>query len=302
MSLPRAVVPGRAYMITRRCSERRFFLRPDDETTNAFVYCLAVAAEKYGIKVIFTTAMSNHHHTGVVDVDGRLPDFLAHFHKLLAKHQNALRGRWEAMWAPEQTSAVELVQPEDIFQKMVYAFVNPVADHLVEKVHHWPGVSSLHATRADKPLTANRPKVFFRPDGAMPPTVSLSLFLPPDLIADSRAAFLARLEEQISAAEQSAARERKDTGRAVVGSAVVRAQHWNESPDSREPRRVLDPRIACKNTWRRIEALARNKVWLEAYRRAREAFLAGTTLIAFPLGTYWLRRYAGVTCDAVADS
>ena len=84
MSLPRAVVPGRTYMITRRCSERRFFLRPDRETNNAFVYCLAVAAHKYGVKVIFTATMSNHHHTGVLDADGRLPDFLAHFHKLIA--------------------------------------------------------------------------------------------------------------------------------------------------------------------------------------------------------------------------
>ena len=286
-------------MITRRCSERRFFLRPDDETTNAFIYCLAVAAEKYGIKVVFTTAMSNHHHTGVVDVDGNLPDFLAHFHKLLAKHQNALRGRWEAMWAPEQTSAVELVQPEDIFEKMVYAFVNPVADHLVEKVHHWPGVSSLHATRTNKPLTAHRPKAFFRPDGDMPPAVSVPLVMPPDLIAESRAAFLTRLDERIAAAEQQAARERKETGRAIVGRAAVRAQHWNDSPDSREPRRVLDPRVACKNAWRRIEALARNKVWLEAYRRAREAFLAAATATVFPVGTYWLRRYAGVPCETV---
>src|SRR3954463_8911379 len=160
MSLPRAVVPGRTYMVTRRCSERRFFLRPDPETNNAFIYCLAVAAQKYGVRVIFTCAMSNHHHTGIVDVAGTLPDFLAHFHKLLAKHQNALRGRWEAMWASEQTSAVELVESEDVFEKMVYALANPVAAHLVEKAHHWPGVSSLAATIANRPLIANRPKTF----------------------------------------------------------------------------------------------------------------------------------------------
>ena len=29
MSLLREVIPGRTYMVTRRCSERRFFLRPD---------------------------------------------------------------------------------------------------------------------------------------------------------------------------------------------------------------------------------------------------------------------------------
>lgn len=76
MSIPRAVVPGRVYMLTRRCSERRFFLRPDAETNTAFVYCLALAAEVHQVEVIFTAAMSNHHHTGIVDVHGRLPDFL----------------------------------------------------------------------------------------------------------------------------------------------------------------------------------------------------------------------------------
>jgi hypothetical protein len=38
MTLPRQVVPGRDYMLTRRCSERRFFLRPADNTNNAFIY------------------------------------------------------------------------------------------------------------------------------------------------------------------------------------------------------------------------------------------------------------------------
>jgi REP-associated tyrosine transposase len=300
MSLPRAVVPGRSYMITRRCSERRFFLRPDPETNNAFVYCLALAAEKYGVKVIFTVTMSNHHHTGIVDVEGKLPDFLAHFHKLVAKHQNALRGRWEAMWATEQTSAVELTEPEDIFEKMVYALVNPVADHLVEKVEDWPGVSSLASSLSGKPLVAKRPGTFFRPDGDTPPSISLSFFVPPGLSLGSYPPFIERLAERVRAAEKTAAAERQKTGERVVGRTAVRAQSWNDSPQSREPRRGLDPRVACKNTWRRVEALARNKIWLESYRRARAAFVAGVEA-AFPAGTFWLRRYAGVTCDPCAE-
>ena len=44
MTLPRQVVPGRDYMIMRRCSERRYLLRPDEDTNNAFVYCLVLAA------------------------------------------------------------------------------------------------------------------------------------------------------------------------------------------------------------------------------------------------------------------
>src|ERR1700759_3787741 len=46
MSLPRQVIPGRFYMITRRCTQRQFLLRPDEQTNNAFLYCLAEAAQR----------------------------------------------------------------------------------------------------------------------------------------------------------------------------------------------------------------------------------------------------------------
>ena len=61
--------------------------------------------------VLAFLAHSNHHHTVVVDTCGRMPEFLELFHKLVAKHQNALRGRWENFWASEATSVVELVGP-----------------------------------------------------------------------------------------------------------------------------------------------------------------------------------------------
>jgi len=35
MTLPRQVVPGCDYTISRRCSERRYFLHPNKETNDA---------------------------------------------------------------------------------------------------------------------------------------------------------------------------------------------------------------------------------------------------------------------------
>jgi hypothetical protein len=288
------------YMITRRCSERRFFMRPDAETNNAFIYCLALAAQKHGVKVIFTATMSNHHHTGIVDADGRSPDFLAYFHRLFAKHQNALRGRWEAFWATEQTSAVELVEANDVLEKMVYALTNAVKGHIVDRVHHWPGVNVLPAIVAEKPLTATRPKRFFRPDGDLPERVTLVFCRPAVLEYLSHAAFVAELEARIAAVESQVARERAQTGKRVVGRRAVLTQRWNDSPSSLEPRRRLDPRVACKNTWRRIETLRRNKAWLAAYRKARAAFLEGAKA-CFPNGTFWLKRFARVSCEPLAS-
>src|SRR5512142_2142414 len=133
MSLPRAVIPGRRYLVTRRCSERRFLLRPDRETNNAFVYCMALAARKSRVSIVCVGTTSNHYHAVVLDNQGRLPEFLEQFHKLVAKHQNCLRGRWEAFWASEPTSIVQLVNPEDVLAKTAYAIANPAAAHLVDK-------------------------------------------------------------------------------------------------------------------------------------------------------------------------
>jgi multisubunit Na+/H+ antiporter MnhG subunit len=54
----------------------------------------------------------------------------------------------------------ELVRPEDVLGKMVYAIANPVSSHLVDKVHHWPGVESLTAIDHDLPLVATKPLRF----------------------------------------------------------------------------------------------------------------------------------------------
>jgi len=296
MSIPRQVLPGQTYMITRRCTQRQFLMRPDAETNNAFVYCLAVAAARHGIHVLFTIAMSNHHHTGIYDPDGTYPAFLEHFHKLFAKSQNALRGRWENFWSSEQTSVVRLVDPNDAIEKMTYALTNPVKDRLVERAHHWPGVSSLDPTVHGKPLVARRPRHFFRDDGYMPEVASLTLRRPPGHEHMDAAAFASLVTERIRHAEELFGAERRRSGAAVLGRRAVLAQRWSERPRDREPRRQLNPRVAARSKWHRIEALLRNRAFVDAYLTARARFIEGVRDILFPAGTYWLRRFARATC------
>jgi putative transposase len=296
MSVPRAVLPGRCYMITRRCSERRLFMRPDPDTNNAFVYCLAYAAERTGVRIIFYLAMSNHYHAGVLDTDGRLPRFLEYFHRLFAKHQNVLRGRWENFWATEQTSVVELVEPEDVVEKMIYALGNPVKDDLVETSREWPGASSLAAQMSDEPIRAFRPRRFFSADGPMPDEMTIRLARPPGLESMSAVAFREWIAERLKQWETDAADRRARGGKRVLGPEAVVKQPWWGHPSTREPRRRLNPKVACRNVWARIEALARNKAFIAAYRCARERLLAGLEA-KLPVGTYWLRVYAGLPCE-----
>jgi hypothetical protein len=119
MSLPRPVYPGTTSMVTRRCTQRQYLLRPDRETNNAVIYCLAVAAQRCNIDVILFTQMSNHIHHALYDRLGNAPAFYEHFHKLLAKCMNALRGRWENFFASEQVCVVRMDTREELIRRLV---------------------------------------------------------------------------------------------------------------------------------------------------------------------------------------
>lgn len=247
MTLPREVIPGRFYMVTRRCTQRQLLLRPDKETNNAFLYCLAEAAQRFDIEVILPCAMSNHHHTVVFDRHGRLPAFNEHFHKLFARCQNALRGRWENLWASEQISVIRLVNIADVLSKLVYAAANPVEARLVERVYQWPGVNGLSALLNQDSMHATRPPHFFSTDGKMPSSVTLRLTLPPELGDPDQ--FLAALRKGVEACEESVFAERMRTGAPILGRRAVLRQSWRAYPTTREPRRQLRPKIACRNQW-----------------------------------------------------
>ncbi len=290
MTAPRLVTPGQTYLLTRRCSERRFFLRPDRRTSGIFLYCLAEAAERFGLRVVAWLAMSNHYHAVVEDPRGVLPDFLCHFHKLSARALNARWGRWENLWAAEPACAVRLVEPADVLDKVVYALANPVADQLVEQAIDWPGASSFAALDG-RQLELERPRGFFRPDGVMPERVALSAVAPSNW-PGGHAAWAAAVRESVRAAEDRARSARALSGARVVGRRAIRDASHRDRPSTAEPRRNLRPHLACANIPRRVAELGALRAFRIAYHRARERFVAGLAAL-FPPGTWKMVRELG---------
>jgi hypothetical protein len=284
-------------MITRRCSERRFFLRPDEDTNNAFIYCLALAAMRSNVQVTFSVAMSNHHHTGIHDSDGNFPIFTEHFHGLLARCQNAHLGRFENFWSSEPTSVVHLVEPNDILDKMTYALTNPTAADLVDSVEEWPGVTTLPATLSGGHITATRPKHFFRDDGQMPEVVSLPIARPCSFENLGQEEWANLVTERVRAQEADHRQRRATKGITVLGHAGVLRQDPFDCPSSHAPRFQMSPQVAAKNKWARIEALKRNRSFIARYRDAFLGHVAGLANIVFPFGTYWMRKFGKVACE-----
>jgi putative transposase len=285
-------------MITRRCTQRQFLMRPDAETNNAFIYCLAEAASRFGIDILFTIANTNHHHTGIYDRDGNFPAFLERFHRLFAVSQNSLRGRWENFWSPEQTSVVRLEDGDAVLDKMTYALTNPVKDDLVEKAAEWPGVTAFGAIVSGQSLMASRPRHFFRRDGEMPASVSLTFARPFAFESLSDQEFADLVLQNVKRVEEASALDRKGRGVKVLGRQGVLNQDWRACPASIEQKGQLKPTIATKNKWRRQEALQRNNTFCDQYANSRGRFFSGERDVVFPPGTYKLRRFSEVICDA----
>lgn len=278
-------------MVTRRCAQRQFLLTPNDEITNAIAYCLADAARRFEIDVLMTTVESNHHHTIIFDRRGRFPQFIEHFHKMVAKCINTARGRQENLWSSHETCVTRLLDYTTILEKLAYVAANPVKDLLVERATQWPGLNGYRFLLHGKTLRARRPRFFFRKDRGWPDEITLSFVIPEELGDPSEV--IAELEVLVTAIEEETLRLRQTTRRRICGRKTILAQDWRAAPTTSEERRVLRPRFAGRPDARK-EALGLYQEFLAAYRDARKQWLLGHSCL-FPAGTYWLSRFAPAT-------
>jgi REP element-mobilizing transposase RayT len=291
MTAPRQILAGATYLVTRRCAQRQFLLRPSRTTNDIFRYILAVAARRFDIEVHAYCVLSNHYHLVVTDPSARLPAFHQFLDALVARALNASLGRWEAFWAPNSYSAVTLASAADVVDKAAYVLANPVAARLVRSGSLWPGLWSAPALIGGAAVEIRRPKHFFDPKGSMPDIATLELTVPPGF--DSAEAFREQLAAALTRLQEEASR---DHGGQFMGVARVLAQRPMARPAPGEPRRALNPRVAARDKWKRIEALNRLVEFLRSYRAAWTARRAGKSGVIFPPGTYLLRVLHRVPC------
>jgi REP element-mobilizing transposase RayT len=293
-------VPGTTWFVTRRCSERRFFLRPCRVTNEIVLYALALAAQGYRVLVHAFCVLSNHVHLVVTDVEGLLPAFMRDLNSLVARAVNASLGRFENFWARDSGtySAVEPLAPSDVLGKIAYVLANPVAAGLVKHGAEWPGLwIALEKIGAAK-LTARRPKQFFDPKGYLPEVVELEVAVPPGFATANE--FRERLADEFHDIEATHRWGIASQGRRFLGVARVLAQSPFARPAPGEPRFELNPRIAARDKWRRIEGLFRMKDFEKRYRESRVSGCAGIRDVVFPAGTYLMRIMFGVQCAGAA--
>jgi putative transposase len=297
VTAPRQILAGKTYLVTRRCSERRFFLRPSAVTNAIFLYVLAVAARRHHVTVHAFCVLSNHIHLLITDTEARLPAFMQYLCSLVARATNASLGRWEGLWSSEASySAVSLDDAADIVLKAAYVLANPTSAGLVRSGREWPGLWTAPEQLGSATITAPRPNVFFSSTGSMPSSADLVLTTPRGF--SSAEEFRELVGKALRNLEEERQRDDATSEPRFLGRARVLAQNPFARPAAVEPRRELSPRVAARDKWKRIEALSRLVEFLRAYRSAYRAMRAGVLDVLFPAGTYQLRIEHSVRCAA----
>ncbi|MCA8923376.1 MAG: hypothetical protein KDD82_16285 [Planctomycetes bacterium] len=300
MTAPSPTLPGQTYMLTRRTAFRKFFLLPSELVTQVFLYCLAASAPRFGLEVHAYCVLSNHYHLIVTDVRGNLPLFLHWFHVHVSKLLNLKYERAENLWSNEKTGKLALVSRVDVLDKIVYTIANPVSSGLVSRSERWPGPISLADKLAGSIRQCLRPGFLFRRKGPCPRKASLVLTKPPQFADMSDEAFNVLVARRVAEREEALRAKRRGEGKGFLGRRQLRRHSVEDTPSTAargaKSRLAINPRVASKNKWLRIQAINSNRGFLEAHAAALEEWRSGNRDAVFPSGTWLMRVLHGVTC------
>lgn len=291
MARPRRIIPGASYLLTRRTSQRTFRLRPHLVTNQIIRYCLAWAADRFGVLVHAVVAMSNHVHIVATDPRGVLPDFLREFHRNTAKALNTAQGQWENLWSYERASAVLLPTQDDVIAKIAYATANPVEAGLVETPEQWPGV--LH-WQTGTSMTIERPSAYFDPQGCSPASVELRIVPAPNLPC-AASEWQTRLREAIATAVRRAQEKVRSCGMKFLGAASVVGESFLQRARNYERKFRTNPVLAARDVFVRTACIRAHRAFQRAYRNALEQWRAGDRSAIFPQGTWWMAVHHAVS-------
>jgi REP element-mobilizing transposase RayT len=290
--------PNTDYLVTTRCHQARFLLRPEPAVNQAVLEWLSRAQRAYpGVQLFGLCVMSNHLHLLVRDTEGELAAWASYLLGNLARSINAIRERCGVVFE-RRYSAEPVLDDAALLDRLAYLVTNPVAAGLCNQSRHWPGL--VLWTRTGKP---ERREVSWvgrqayrgarhraRQRGGAPPSpdafrVRGTLVIQP-LASEigSGAGGRCELAEAIAARERELVAERRRSGRPAMTRREVLAQDWQAAP--RRPKR--SPRPLCHTSERSLgKAFVEGfREFVGAFREASAQWRLGIRPVAFPPWSY----------------
>ena len=285
--------PGQHYLVTTRCHQARFFLRPDREFNDALLEWLARAQQHFPLlRMLAVCVLSNHLHLVVRDEDGELAAWASYFLGHLARAVNRIRGRSGCCFE-RRYSAEPILDDEALLDRLVYVVTNPVKAGLCKRVQDWPGVVLFAPDGEAREIPVSwvdrNPRRFARIRarlrGESPPKddafrVQGSLVIDPLPSTDASRCDAEAVGAAIEARERELGEERRRAGRKTLGRKRVLSQSWRSAP--RQPKR--SPRPLCHAADPNLRRRFREGFdeFVSLFSEASERFRLGQTNVSFP--------------------
>jgi REP element-mobilizing transposase RayT len=287
----RRQAPGQYYLITTRCHQARFFLRPDKDLNLAVLEWLARAQRQLPeLRILAACVMSNHLHLVVHDQAGQLAAWASYFLGNLARAVNRLRERTGACF-DRRYSAEPILDDQALADRLVYTVTNPVKAGLCGRTDEWPGVvlfasgsrrEKIPVSWTDRDQERREGSRARRrgeaPSGTETFRVEANLAIDP-LPAEMSGSGDEPLIGAIEAREAELAAERREAGLRPLGSVRVLAQSWHAAP--RHPKHSPRPLCHAANPALRKAFRESFRSFVDLFREAAERLREGV-LIAFP--------------------
>ncbi len=295
----RRVIPEVTYLLTKKCFDERFLLKPTSKCRKALRYELARRAKQYGIDLHAFCFMSNHFHLVVTDRRGNLPAFMRDF---LTNTSKALQVALKVdcpIWSSKRYNSVRLLDLDAAVRKIAYTLLNPTYAELT-RPKEWPGVTSILCA-LNQPETVRRPNFYFS-KRYCPDTVELEIVpVSPKFGLSGRRQINAceeSIAQMITGTARSITAEAKRKGRTFAGAKKVRAMpHTKRGKRERGER---NPRFATRDKALLKEAIRDWKEFERAHMLAAEKFRRGQRKALFPYGTYGYKVVLGVRVSRTA--
>jgi len=282
--------PGQYYLVTTRCHQARFFLRPDRELNAAVLEWLARAQDAFpGLRLHAICVMSNHLHLLVHDQKGELAAWASFFLGNLARAVNRIRKRSGTFF--ERRYAAEPILDDDaLIDRLVYVITNPVKAALCSRARQWPGIV-LWANEGvaierrvcwiDRDAQRRARGTVPNADGSEPRTAQGPLRIDP-LPGNGMGSL--NVAEAIRSREQALAAERRGERRTTMTAAKVLAQSWHAAP--RSPKRTPRPLCHAADSALRRAFMEGFREFTALFRDASEQLRNGARSALFPDWSY----------------
>jgi len=290
-----------SWAMSRRTTRRHYLFTPDVQglIEQAFWYCLAYGAKKYGIEVHAAVLMSTHIHLDITDVHGNRPRLEQELHRLFALCVKAIRGWPEEVFNKSPTGEHEPLTAEGRVESLAYLTTNPSLGFAVRYSRDWPGAKTRPEDIGTRVVRVRRPAVFFNPNNPQwPDELELELTMPA-ILEETYGAEEARrrIAERAHELEREAWQEAKRLGIGFRGPRRVMRTPHTARARSHEVFGARNPRFSAAGDG---EAARRKVAWLRdfnaQYDRALAAWTSGNRRVPFPYGCWWMRVHHGARC------